>query len=110
MSLKVEVKTSFFSASEKESFNRIITTAKGSRVVRPYFGSDLYLLIDRNIDEEWKMLFNKYLLECFFDENYVPWDKRLVPKSSKIISVDDSTVIAKLEFEDSSIEIQLGGF
>lgn len=110
MSLNISVKTSFFSASQEESFNRIITTAKGTRVVRPYFGSKLYLLIDRNINEEWKMLFNKYLLECFFDENYEPWDERLVPKSSKIISADDKTVFAKLEFEDDSIEIQLGGF
>lgn len=111
MSLKVEVKTSFFSASEEESFNRIITTAKGSRVVRPFFGSLIHELIDKNMDEEWKMLFSKYLIECFYDENYNPWDMRLIPKRVKIVNIDatNGSVNASIDF-DEEITISIGGF
>jgi uncharacterized protein len=109
--LGLEIKKSFFTASEEESFNRIITTAKGSRVVRPFFGSLIHELIDKNMDEEWKMLFSKYLLECFYDENHNPWDMRLIPKRVKIISIDatNGSVNASIDF-DEEITINIGGF
>uniref|UniRef100_UPI004047C21B hypothetical protein n=1 Tax=Aliarcobacter sp. TaxID=2321116 RepID=UPI004047C21B len=109
--LALEIKKSFFTASEEESFNRIITTAKGSRVVRPFFGSLIHELIDKNMDEEWKMLFSKYLLECFYDENHNPWDMRLIPKRVKIISIDatNGSVNASIDF-DEEITISIGGF
>lgn len=111
MAEQIQVIESTFSATEQESFNRMITTPLGSRVALPYFGSNLYLLVDKTLDSEWKMLFNRYLLEAFFDENHVAWDERLKPTGVKITSVDDSgTVKAVLQFDNENIEISLGGF
>ncbi len=102
----------YFTASEEESFKRIVTTPLGSRAVRPFFGSKIHELVDRTMDEEWKMLFSRYLLECFFDENHKPWDERLVPKKTRIISVDATAgvVFASIEFEDETVEFSMGGF
>ncbi|MDY0320422.1 MAG: hypothetical protein RBR23_01690 [Arcobacteraceae bacterium] len=112
MAIQVTLNSDFFSATEEESFMRIITTPKGSRVVRPYFGSNLHELVDNTMDEEWKMKLSKYVLECFFDENHNPWDKRLVPKSVKIIQVDATLNIVNVavDFEDTEIEFNIGGF
>ncbi len=112
MAIQVTLNSDFFSATEEESFMRIITTPKGSRVVRPYFGSDVYMLVDNTMDEEWKMKLSKYVLECFFDENHSPWDKRLVPKSVKITRVDTvlNTVDVVVDFQDTKIEFNMGGF
>lgn len=112
MSLKVLNTNNYFTASEEESFNRIVTTPLGSRVVRPFFGSKIHELVDRTMDEEWKMLFQKYLFECFYDENHKPWDKRLVPKSTKILSVDATLGVVKcsIAFENKEVEINMGGF
>lgn len=112
MGLDVQIETSFFSAKEEESFKRIITTAIGSRVMRPHFGSRLYELVDRSMDEEFRMLFSKYLLECFYDENFEPWDERLIPKRVKILNVDTTkgSMESSIEFENRNIEFSLGGF
>ncbi len=100
----------YFTASEEESFNRIVTTPLGSRVVRPFFGGEIHELVDRTMDEEWKMLFQRYLLECFFDEKRKPWDKRLVPKKTKIIKIDATSgeVVASIEFKDKEESLTFG--
>ncbi len=109
MSLKV--KTSFKSSSSVDRFKRIITTPLGSRVVRPHFGSKLYLLIDKPMTQEWRMLFTKYTLEAFYDENHNPWDDEFIPKKVKILSVDATAgvVAASIEFEDETVEFNMGG-
>ena len=40
------------SISVGESISRILTTPLGTRVMRPEYGSDLHLLIDRTVDDE----------------------------------------------------------
>lgn len=101
-----------FSVSENKSFNRMIGTPIKSRTLREYFGSSIHTLIDKTMDEEWKLLFRKYLFECFFDENNKPWDERLVAKSVDIIDVDTLTgsVIAQINFKDFTVETTMEGF
>lgn len=110
--VEINLNTRFFSASEEESFNRIMTTALGSRVVRPHFGNLLYTLIDKTMNEEWMLDFRRFTLEAFFDENYKAWDKRLVPVGVSLSKIDATagTVNATINFEDFDIEIGMGGF
>ncbi|WP_294962042.1 baseplate assembly protein [Sulfurimonas sp.] len=104
--------TKFFSASEQESFNRILSTNLGSRVVRPYFGSELYTLIDGNMDDEWRLKFKKFTLEAFYDENHIPWDKRLNPSGVNItkLNATKNEVYTSIDFDKYSVETLMGGF
>lgn len=104
--------TKFFSASEEESFNRILSTNLASRVVRPHFGNKLYTLIDGNMDDEWKLKFKKFTLEAFYDENHAPWDKRLIPIGVNITKLDatKNEVYASIDFGKYSVETLMGGF
>jgi len=47
-----------------ESINRILTTRIGERVMRPEFGSLLYLLRDRDFDSEWRIKATRYIFEA----------------------------------------------
>lgn len=106
------VATSVFGVSMEKSFTRMTTTPLKSRTLRPTFGSRMHELIDKVMDEKWRLLFRKYLFECFFDENNEPWDKRFKAKSVEIINVDTLTgsVKASIKFEEFEIETQMGGF
>ncbi len=46
------------------SIARILTTRLGERVMRPTFGSNLYLLRDRTFNSEWKVLATRYIFEA----------------------------------------------
>ncbi len=47
-----------------ESIARILTTRLGERVMRPLFGSNLYLLRDRTFNSEWRVLATRYIFEA----------------------------------------------
>jgi len=47
-----------------DSIARILGTRKGSRVMRPDFGSDLYLLRDRNFGAAWRVWATRYIFEA----------------------------------------------
>jgi len=47
-----------------DSISRILTTRLGERVMRPEFGSDLYLLRDRDFNSEWRVLATRYIFEA----------------------------------------------
>ncbi len=47
-----------------ESIARILTTRLGERVMRPLFGSHLYLLRDRTFNSEWRVLATRYIFEA----------------------------------------------
>ncbi|AXH14373.1 baseplate assembly protein [Malaciobacter mytili LMG 24559] len=106
------ITTSVFCVSMQKSFTRMTTTPLKSRTLRPNFGSRMHELIDKVMDERWKLLFKKYLFECFFDENNEPWDKRFKVRSVDIVSIDILTgsVRARINFEGFEIETQMGGF
>ena len=102
----------FFSASEEESFNRMVTTPLGSRAVRPFFGSEFHELVDKTMDQEWMLKCQRYGLECFLDENNEPWDPRFVPLKTRIDSIDETAGVVGLsiKFEDREVSINMGGF
>ena len=56
----------------EQSITRILETPLGSRVMEPTFGSELYLLIDKKMDEMWNLLFIKYVFEAIST-----WEKRV---------------------------------
>lgn len=112
--IETQIKTvnKTFSVNEEESFHRMIATPLGSRVLRPSFGSSMHELIDRNMDEHWKLLFRKYLFECFFAPDNTPWDERIVPTGVSLDDLDTTKgeVEATISFEDFELTTTLKGF
>ena len=58
--------------SVADSINRILTTRIGERVMRPEFGSNLYLLRDRTFNSEWRILSTRYIYEAI-----TKWEPRV---------------------------------
>lgn len=54
----------FYQASLEESLKRILETPLGSRVMLPEFGSKLHTLIDRKMDESFKLDFYRFTAEA----------------------------------------------
>jgi phage baseplate assembly protein W len=108
----IHISSKQYTVSEMASFKRMIETPLGSRVLRRTFGSLIHELIDMNMDDEFRMLLTNYLLSCFYDEDNNPWDERLKPNSVDLINIDasDGLVFVRVNFEDSEIELNLGGF
>ena len=50
----------------KDSIIDILKTPKGSRVMRPNYGSDLYLLRDRTFNEEWKLTAQQNIFDAIY--------------------------------------------
>lgn len=76
----------------EKSIERILSTSLGSRVMEPTFGSELYLLIDRRLDDMWNLLFIKYVFEAIDT-----WEKRVKIQSVNPIIVGEQ-VKYSLEF------------
>lgn len=91
--------------SKEKSFKRIIETPLGTRVHLPTFGSRLHELIDKEMNQKWVLLFQKYIYECFFDENWKPWDDRLIPDGITVTNFDEkeSAISCEIKFEDGTI-------
>ncbi len=81
--------------SIQESLKRILETPKGSRVMLPDFGSDLYTLIDKRVDKKWFLLFMLYCFEAI--GKYEPRIKlkRALPKVDGV----SGEIKVTLEFE-----------
>lgn len=43
---------------------RVLMTPLGSRVMNPFYGSEYYLLRDRDFDDEWRLMAIKYTYEA----------------------------------------------
>lgn len=56
--------TQGYQVSIEKSIARILTTRIGERVMRPDFGSYLYLLRDRDFNSEWRILATQYIFEA----------------------------------------------
>lgn len=76
----------------EKSIERILSTPLGSRVMEPTFGSELYLLIDRRLDDMWNLLFIKYVFEAIDT-----WEKRVKIQSVNPVIVGEQ-VKYSLEF------------
>lgn len=71
----------------EKSITRILETPLGSRVMEPTFGSELYLLIDRKLDDMWNLLFIKYVFEAIST-----WEKRVKIQSVKPLIANERVV------------------
>jgi len=75
---------------------RMLDTPLGSRVMLPNFGSRLFELIDKSINEEYRLKFIAYTFEAFFDTlNGRLWDRELEP--SQVIFSEINTEQIKAE-------------
>ncbi len=52
--------------STKDSILDILKTSKGSRIMRPNYGSDLYLLRDRTFNDEWKLTAQQNIFDAIY--------------------------------------------
>jgi len=63
-----------------EIIHRVLTTPLGSTVMRPWFGSLLFELVDKTVDDEWILDATRYTYEAIerYEEN-----KKNYPSMSK---------------------------
>ncbi|WP_300827092.1 GPW/gp25 family protein [Helicobacter sp. UBA3407] len=87
----------FYQASLEESIKRILETPLGSRVMLPEFGSRLHTLIDRKMDESFKLDFYRFTAEAI-----EKWEKRVKLERVSLENIEDSKVHYTLYFEDNS--------
>ena len=80
---------------------RIIETPLGSRVMLPTFGSRLFELIDKTIDEKYRLMFIASTYEAFFNEEKKElWDKELEPQQIIFDVVNDNEVQTSITLVD----------
>lgn len=65
--------------SIEESIKDILTTPLGSRVMRPEYGSLLYTLVDKKIDDDFRLKLTQYVSEAI-----TKWEKRVELKGVRI--------------------------
>ena len=78
----------------EQSLNNMIETPKGSRTMRPLYGSEFYKLVDTVMNDIWVLKAKKMILECI--KNPITdelWDKRVDIKSLTITIVDSEANI-----------------
>jgi len=80
-----------YQVSVAESINRILKTPLGSRVMRPDFGSKLYELRDRKLNDEYKLKAIRYTYEAI-----TKWEPRVKMDkvSFEIEPISGKTVIS----------------
>ena len=67
---------------------RIIETPLGSRVMLPHFGSNLFELIDKEVNNEWRLNFIAYVFEAFYDSTEgCLWDAELEPRQVNFTNI-----------------------
>lgn len=88
--------------SIEESVKRILETPLGSRVMLPDFGSKLHTLIDKRVDEKYKLLFISYVFEAV-----KRWEKRIkLRRALPIVDAVSGVIKISLEFEDENNKIK----
>lgn len=81
--------------SIEESIKDILTTPLNSRVMRPEYGSLLYTLIDRKIDDSFKIKLTKYTAEAISK-----WEKRVKLKGVRLNECKNHKLNITLIFEN----------
>ena len=90
-------------ADIKHSIKDILLTPLGSRVMLPEYGSRLFELIDRKIDDEFRAD-----LACYVIEAVERWEKRAKIDEVRLISLAGSVLKFKIVFtsgEDMEISL-----
>jgi len=69
----------------------------------PTFGSRLFELVDKTIDEKYRLMFIASTYEAFFDEDKKElWDKELEPQQIIFDVVNDNEVQASITLANGS--------
>lgn len=77
--------------SVQESIRDILLTPLGSRVMLPGYGSRLFELIDRKVDDEFRAD-----LACYVIEAVERWEKRVKIDEVKLINLKDHRLNFKI--------------
>lgn len=83
----------------EEAIKRVLMTPLGSRVMRPEFGSELYKLVDRNFDDEFKLDAISYTYEAI--------EKNLPEVKIKKVDVDKNLITILCEDESGELEVEV---
>ena len=83
----------------EEAIKRVLITPLGSRVMRPEFGSELYKLVDRNFDEEFKLDAISWTYEAI--------EKNLPEVKIKKVDVDKNFITVLCEDESGELEVEV---
>lgn len=81
--------------SVKESIKDILSTPLGARVMLPDYGSRLYELIDRKVDDEFRALLSWYVIEAV-----QKWEKRVSIEEVKLINFDGHSFAISIILDD----------
>ena len=84
----------------EESIKRILETPLGSRVMRPEYGSRLFELIDKSVDEEWILNAISYTYEAI--ENNEP---NVKVKKVEVLTGDVTSI--KITYEENGVENEI---
>ena len=95
--ITTDVQKTKFYISITESIQNILSTPLGSRVMLPEFGSNLHLLIDKKVDDEWIIDFRRYVTDAI-EKN----EPRVILNKIDIRDIDAITgkVIFNLYFDN----------
>lgn len=80
----------------EESIKDILQTPLGSRVMLPEYGSRLYELIDKKIDDEFRANLSWYVIEAV-----EKWEKRIKIDEVKLVSLNGHKLKIKLILTNS---------
>ena len=83
----------------EEAIKRVLMTPLGSRVMRPEFGSELYKLVDRNFDDEFKLDAISYTYEAI--------ERNLPEVKIKKVDVDKNLITILCEDESGELEVEV---
>lgn len=85
----------------KESIKDILLTPLGSRVMLPEYGSRLFELIDRRVDDSFRADLAWYVVEAV-----EKWEKRIKIDEVRLISLENNSLKFKITFESGdSMEV-----
>lgn len=84
-----------YQVSVNDSIKRILETPLGSRVMLPEFGSKLHTLIDRKMDESFKLDFYRYTAEAI-----EKWEPRVKLEKAEINDRVEGKLYYTLYFKD----------
>ena len=85
----------------EESIRDILITPLGSRVMLPEYGSKLFELVDRKVDDEFRAKLTLYVVEAV-----EKWEHRVKVQSVKIKQSSEHKLYLKIFVEDgNSIEV-----
>lgn len=94
---------SMYLVSIEDSIKDILKTPLGSRVMRPDYGSRIFELVDKKIDDEFKAKLAWYVVEAVS-----LWEKRVVIDEVKIVDNKNHKLKIRITFTNhKDIEVQI---